>query len=724
MAAAPLRRRVRKVITGTVCVAAGFGVAAAEEPAPLKTPRSAESLIDFVTGLPVSRNVRDIFKPRLMRSRFANAPAGSLKKLASDIKFDQLDAKERQEAVEYLATVDPAAYPNAHRLLVESLISDRSETVRHAAAKALSAQFNHKGHKTAARSIRSNYVREEGLADIAGRAFIKDQDGHYLEPSLRVRRSIVQALDSYNPAIQWQTMAQQKAQTIEGMEELFAENPATKGDNLKQDVAPLIISDIVPISASDKDQAEVSTAAEKKQEPSQVELLPAPPKPQPAVKVAAPVLPSIDLPMPEVRKPKNEVKLDVVEFTPPPPIAKVEEDSQLPVIDDLSKSTDASAEKAEPAVVDSPAVANKKDEVAVDATVTDVAPAKPQAPKKKSGGIFGLNRLIKKLRGSDADDVEVSQNTTRQPTPLEEQELSPELRELIKNVSVKRIQPKTTVQSTGLPRTDLTDSIQDPVVERSTKELPSKQEIVSAKSKVEVPIIEEVVVEAPPIEPKEATVLAEELPLVPTPAVEAVDKDTLVPVEEPIVKRQKPAPIQPEPAVVKAASIQLPMPTPSNEVEEEIELTVVEPQLPKPVAEAPVVAAPVVETVQEEVTPDPVQEPTIAPSDFPLAECYRGYCPVGMAKRKLNKSDSAFAAVYKGQRFEFEGPEALAEFNAAPEKFAPVMGGIDVVTWTQKQEKRTGYYVVDYKGSYYWFATLANVKVFYDNPARFVSEVN
>lgn len=56
---------------------------------------------------------------------------------AAKIKFDESQAKTRQAAVRYLATVDCTYYPEAEASLIAALRADRSESVRYEAAVAL-----------------------------------------------------------------------------------------------------------------------------------------------------------------------------------------------------------------------------------------------------------------------------------------------------------------------------------------------------------------------------------------------------------------------------------------------------------------------------------------------------------------------------------------------------------------------------------------------------------
>jgi len=628
---------------------------------------------------------------------------GTAKQLASQFELGQLDASERRQAVQRLGALNPVDYPEMHRLLVESLTSDTSELVRFASAEALMAQFSHPGHKNASNTTRSSYVRDESLLALAVRAFMKGGDGQFFEPSLRVRRRIEQALDTYNPAVQWKMMAKSKSRKAIAAEKLVAEKLSSEPAEKVAGTAPLIISDIVPVSGPEETAEVVTAVDENEQTPSanEVEFLPSPPKVEVPVKVSSSSSPTIELPIPVPGEPKSKIDLETVELNPVVIQETVVETPAEKVIpsakgDDVEKVLEV--EVSEPVVeAETPELSHEKEPVVA-------------TPAKKRGGVFGLNRLIRRLRGAASEEPKVSQNTTREPTPLEEQQLSPKLRKLISNVSVKKIQPAKK-RGEGLPRTSLVETLQEPVVERVVPEAPVEKVVASPLPVVEIPVIESVTVEVPLIEPVAPTKSSEALFTATKPiAVETAKKEVVV------------EPVKPAAVVIESPVIQLPLPTPapSAVAENDVELEVVELKFEEKVAATSAVEV----VVEEEPVSEPVEVATINPADFPVAKCFRGYCPVGMAKRELNKADGSFASVYKGQRFEFASSEARAEFDAAPEKFAPVMGGIDVVTWTKCRSKETGYYVVEYQGKYFWFTTLANVKVFYANAKSFAAEVN
>jgi hypothetical protein len=91
---------------------------------------------------------------------------------AAKIKMDEIQAKERQAAVKYLATVDCHYYPEAEMSLIAALRADRSEGVRLEAAQALG-------------SCRGVTVRILDALHLTATA--QETDGNPMETSERVR---------------------------------------------------------------------------------------------------------------------------------------------------------------------------------------------------------------------------------------------------------------------------------------------------------------------------------------------------------------------------------------------------------------------------------------------------------------------------------------------------------------------------------------------------------
>ena len=175
----------------------------AVETAPaFQAPQLSPSLVDFVTGMPLSKKFKALFTPGLMREPLAGVAVHGVKGLASKIKAGQVDAKNRVVAIKFLGTVDCAAYPEAQLMLIVSLKNDPSERVRLEAAKAIKEQFGcGKDHGLCSgkrEKRRYHYCQgccgEAALNALSEVAYERDDTGCHLEPSKRVRKKAREAL--------------------------------------------------------------------------------------------------------------------------------------------------------------------------------------------------------------------------------------------------------------------------------------------------------------------------------------------------------------------------------------------------------------------------------------------------------------------------------------------------------------------------------------------------
>lgn len=97
---------------------------------------------------------------------------------------------------------------------------------------------------------------------------------------------------------------------------------------------------------------------------------------------------------------------------------------------------------------------------------------------------------------------------------------------------------------------------------------------------------------------------------------------------------------------------------------------------------------------------------------------FKGFCPVVLRdQRELTDANPAFCSIYHGQKYFFSSADAQARFEAAPHKYAPVAGGIDVVVKTNSDQAVEG--VLDnalwYKGHIYLFCSPESLQVFINN---------
>lgn len=177
-------------------IPAPAGIAPPFVPAPVNN-----SLLDVVTGLPISYSMQVWATPRLLRPGFAGQPLTSAKGLASQIKAKELDVPKRVKAAKYLGKVDCQAFPDSQQKLLALVEEDEFEEVRLAAAKAFKVQFSRGCDPEPSKKKQRRYDTCRGccnnadvLKRLAARAYECDETGCAREPSPRVREAIAEAL--------------------------------------------------------------------------------------------------------------------------------------------------------------------------------------------------------------------------------------------------------------------------------------------------------------------------------------------------------------------------------------------------------------------------------------------------------------------------------------------------------------------------------------------------
>jgi hypothetical protein len=229
----PVRHRVLPVALSLFCVAGIVGNAHAQSmsvlnpqpaapgfSAPFPPSQVRPTLLDFVTGMPLSYRAQVAATPKLLRPAFANQPVTSPKGLASSIKAQQLDVKNRVKAVRFLGEQDcidgtfqpvsgeeppPKVAPkpsDAQMVLIKTMQTDPSEVVRYEAVLALENMLKRgpcgKGHnKKANRGKYENCLgccNEIVMTALSDRAYKSNDLGCPLEPSERVRNAAIHAL--------------------------------------------------------------------------------------------------------------------------------------------------------------------------------------------------------------------------------------------------------------------------------------------------------------------------------------------------------------------------------------------------------------------------------------------------------------------------------------------------------------------------------------------------
>ncbi len=116
---------------------------------------------------------------------------------------------------------------------------------------------------------------------------------------------------------------------------------------------------------------------------------------------------------------------------------------------------------------------------------------------------------------------------------------------------------------------------------------------------------------------------------------------------------------------------------------------------------------------------EPANQAAVAAGDLMMG----GYCPFTLQiHRRWEKGSPSFTAQYHGQQYQFVSAEALAEFQAHPDRFAPKYLGCDpVVVWeTDRALPGNIQYGAFYDDELYLFVSDANRQRFKADPDQFV----
>ena len=194
------------VTTCSVALTAVAVVYGQDPPVPTAPPFTPApingTLVDFMTGLPVSHTMQVMAKPKLLRPGFAGEPVNTAKGLASQIKAKEVDVPKRVKAAKYLGKVDCQAFPESQDQLLDLVVNDKFEEVRLAAAKAFKEQFSKGCNQNPSKKKQRRYDTCRGccnnvkiLNKLAEQAYECDETGCANEPSPRVREAIAEALN-------------------------------------------------------------------------------------------------------------------------------------------------------------------------------------------------------------------------------------------------------------------------------------------------------------------------------------------------------------------------------------------------------------------------------------------------------------------------------------------------------------------------------------------------
>jgi YHS domain-containing protein len=97
----------------------------------------------------------------------------------------------------------------------------------------------------------------------------------------------------------------------------------------------------------------------------------------------------------------------------------------------------------------------------------------------------------------------------------------------------------------------------------------------------------------------------------------------------------------------------------------------------------------------------------------------KGFCPVALREqRRLVDALPVYSAIYQAKRYYFSSAEAQARFEEAPQKYAPVAGGTDVVVRSSSDQVVDGTldFAVWYKDRLFLFCSPESAEAFSLNP--------
>lgn len=118
-------------------------------------------------------------------------------------------------------------------------------------------------------------------------------------------------------------------------------------------------------------------------------------------------------------------------------------------------------------------------------------------------------------------------------------------------------------------------------------------------------------------------------------------------------------------------------------------------------------------------TPKPAQDPGLPPLGL------EGFCPVTLNSDAPAwiEGDPRWGIIHRGKLYLFGSEEAKQKFWAAPDNYAPVLDGDDVVQYLKNGQRTTGQrqYGVFFQDRVYLFASPQTRDAFEENPDRFAA---
>ena len=101
----------------------------------------------------------------------------------------------------------------------------------------------------------------------------------------------------------------------------------------------------------------------------------------------------------------------------------------------------------------------------------------------------------------------------------------------------------------------------------------------------------------------------------------------------------------------------------------------------------------------------------------PLA--LEGFCPVDLCERqRWTSGDPRYGLVHRGRTYLFAGAEQRDRFNADPDRYAPILSGIDIVLAIERGQQLEGHrrHGVFYNGRVYLFSSEESLQRFAQRP--------
>jgi YHS domain-containing protein len=108
----------------------------------------------------------------------------------------------------------------------------------------------------------------------------------------------------------------------------------------------------------------------------------------------------------------------------------------------------------------------------------------------------------------------------------------------------------------------------------------------------------------------------------------------------------------------------------------------------------------------------------------PLRRAMEGYCPVQLQENdRWVAGNPKYRLAYQGQVFVFSSDSARKRFEAAPEKYAPMQSGNDVVLAMEENRTVPGSvaHSATWHGRVYLFSNSATLAAFQEDPARYAT---